>query len=599
MSDAPIGHRPTLDGHLFGPGPKRILALDGGGTLGVIEIAFLERIEQVLRDQHGDPGLRLCDYFDLIGGTSTGALIATALALGKSAAEVKQLYFSMGPKVFRKRLIHIPLFHKYLQYPFRAHALTTVLEGVAGERELQSEDLLTGLAIISKRLDTASPWVLTNNPRSRYWRYDPGNHAFPFIDNSTFKLREVLRASTAAPLAFRPKEILIAEKTKHPATGEWIDPEIGLFVDGGLSPHNNPALKMLMLAGVRRYGFSWPLGADELSITSIGSGWYRPRLQKNTAGRMFAFRAAAKGARGAVWDSQVHALMMLQWMSNPVDPWYINSEVEDLNGDVMGMKGGSPGLVTFQRFDVNLDLDWIRKAAPQSKFVAGLLKIDIGRLTHDDAFTDPGVMDLAYGIARDVAAEKVRAEHFPQHFKLDRMNPEPPFVVGVVGHRPNRLPDAEMPRIRQQLQDVLAEIQATRQAGSMVLMTGLAEGTDRIAARMALDRGWHLVGSLPFSRARYVKDFATEASRAEFDGLMAKAARIVEAPRADTYADQNLGYAEQGLGLVAAAGAIVTVWDGQGAHGTGGTAEVVANARARGLTVYWISTAPGAELKRL
>ena len=55
------------------PGPKRALALSGGGTLGVIEIAFLEKIEAVLRDRFRKPDLRLCEYFDLFGGTSTGA----------------------------------------------------------------------------------------------------------------------------------------------------------------------------------------------------------------------------------------------------------------------------------------------------------------------------------------------------------------------------------------------------------------------------------------------------------------------------------------------------------------------------------------------
>ena len=67
------------DRHLFGPGPKRILALDGGGVRGVLTIAFLERIEEILKQQTGKP-MRLADHFDLIGGTSTGSIIAVALA---------------------------------------------------------------------------------------------------------------------------------------------------------------------------------------------------------------------------------------------------------------------------------------------------------------------------------------------------------------------------------------------------------------------------------------------------------------------------------------------------------------------------------------
>ena len=61
--------------------PKRILSLDGGGIRGVITLQFLEKIETILRKRHGDnPDFRLCHYFDLIGGTSTGAIIAAGLA---------------------------------------------------------------------------------------------------------------------------------------------------------------------------------------------------------------------------------------------------------------------------------------------------------------------------------------------------------------------------------------------------------------------------------------------------------------------------------------------------------------------------------------
>src|SRR5580658_1692916 len=70
----------SLQTHLFSPGPKRILALDGGGVRGIISLAYLERLETILRDRFG-PDTVLADYFDLIGGASTGAIIATGLAL--------------------------------------------------------------------------------------------------------------------------------------------------------------------------------------------------------------------------------------------------------------------------------------------------------------------------------------------------------------------------------------------------------------------------------------------------------------------------------------------------------------------------------------
>jgi patatin-like phospholipase/acyl hydrolase len=68
---------------LHRPGPKRILALDGGGTRGVITLAFLAEIEATLQTKlgRGDEFV-LADYFDMIGGTSVGSILATMLALG-------------------------------------------------------------------------------------------------------------------------------------------------------------------------------------------------------------------------------------------------------------------------------------------------------------------------------------------------------------------------------------------------------------------------------------------------------------------------------------------------------------------------------------
>ena len=69
--------------------PKRILSLDGGGIRGAISIGILEKVEKILAEQTGrDEQFRMSDYFDLIIGTSTGAIIAGSLAQGMSVSEV-------------------------------------------------------------------------------------------------------------------------------------------------------------------------------------------------------------------------------------------------------------------------------------------------------------------------------------------------------------------------------------------------------------------------------------------------------------------------------------------------------------------------------
>src|SRR5713101_5461273 len=77
--------------------PFRILSLDGGGAKGFYTIGILEEIEAMMKQQplHG--------CFDLIFGTSTGAIIAALLARGDSMAEVRKLYEIHVPKIMSRR----------------------------------------------------------------------------------------------------------------------------------------------------------------------------------------------------------------------------------------------------------------------------------------------------------------------------------------------------------------------------------------------------------------------------------------------------------------------------------------------------------------
>jgi predicted acylesterase/phospholipase RssA len=139
------------DRHFFGPGRKRILSIDGGGIRGGIALAFLERLEAVLKENAGRP-VRICDHFDLIGGTSTGAILATGLALGYSAADIRKFYFQLGPRVFRRPYFRLPGW----QSVFDAEALRREIMAVVGARTLDSPDLQTGLGVMLKRIDAGS-----------------------------------------------------------------------------------------------------------------------------------------------------------------------------------------------------------------------------------------------------------------------------------------------------------------------------------------------------------------------------------------------------------------------------------------------------------
>jgi uncharacterized protein len=375
--------------------PKRILSLDGGGTKGIIEIAFLEKIESLLATRATDPGsFRLCHYFDLIGGTSTGAIIATALALGMSAADVKELYFRLARKIFRRPWFGFP----GVAPRFHVRGLGKVLLEVLGERALESEDLKTGLAIIAKRLDTGSPWVLTNNPRSKFWN-DPSPDAktgkLLHIGNRHYRVREVLRASTAAPYYFSPKKIRIVET----------EPE-GLFVDGSVSPYNNPSLQLFMLAGIKGYGFNWPIDKDRLLLVSIGAGGRQPTLDPVKGLRMAPVALAIHALQGVSWDTQVQALQLLQWISENPRPWHINSEVGTLEGELLGDRQ----LLRFRRYDVKLDPRWIAERTDLSVPEAEILRLD--------DFVNPAIMQDVYAIATKVAEREVKPDDFPATFNV-------------------------------------------------------------------------------------------------------------------------------------------------------------------------------------
>src|ERR1700676_5020155 len=132
MSDASaVTFENERDRHLFCPGPKRILALDGGGVRGAIIVAFLEQIEKVLQERLGEP-VHLADWFDLIGGTSTGAVIAGALALGYTTDDIKRFYFELPPKVFSRSLWRLLT----LKPKFNAEALRREIERIVGARKL-------------------------------------------------------------------------------------------------------------------------------------------------------------------------------------------------------------------------------------------------------------------------------------------------------------------------------------------------------------------------------------------------------------------------------------------------------------------------------
>jgi hypothetical protein len=128
--------------------------------------------------------------------------------------------------------------------------LRSEIEEIVGDLALGSEKLVTGLCMISKRIDTGSPWVLANNPRSLYWETKPGLGSDEWhMGNKHYPLCDLVRASTAAPFYFEPETFTVVEGDKP-----------GTFMDGGVTPHNNPSLRMFLMAVLNAHEPCWKTG---------------------------------------------------------------------------------------------------------------------------------------------------------------------------------------------------------------------------------------------------------------------------------------------------------------------------------------------------
>ena len=157
MKEAAMAYKiRTRDEHFLNDGtPKRILALDGGGLRGILTLSYLAEIESVLRERHGgSKDFRLHHYFDLIAGTSTGSIIAAALARGMAVADIIKKYNDLGQRVFQKSWLR----QGYVRAFYDEAGLIKELKEVFGaDTTMGDASLQTGLLVITKRLDSGAP----------------------------------------------------------------------------------------------------------------------------------------------------------------------------------------------------------------------------------------------------------------------------------------------------------------------------------------------------------------------------------------------------------------------------------------------------------
>ncbi|MBC7779267.1 MAG: patatin-like phospholipase family protein [Proteobacteria bacterium] len=325
------------------PGPKKILACDGGGILGLMSVEVLAKLEADLRVARGDPTLVLSDFFDFCCGTSTGAIIATCLSAGMSIDEIRAFYVGSGKQMFDKASLFKRLRFNYNDEPL-AQKLRVELNRALGRSEgppfasLGDENLRTLLMMVMRNHTTDSPWPVSNNPHARYNAAQRGDC------NLNLPLWKLVRASTAAPTFFPPEVVLFGEGS--PKEYSFI------FVDGGVTTYNNPAFLAFQMATAAPYQVNWKTGVDQMLIVSIGTGSAakaRPDLATGDLNLLHyatTIPSALMNAASAGWDMACRTLGACRFGPS------IDREVGD-----MTLAEGSPSnwtaekLFTYVRYD--------------------------------------------------------------------------------------------------------------------------------------------------------------------------------------------------------------------------------------------------------
>ena len=421
---------------LSDPAPtRRILALDGGGVRGFLTIEILHRLEAELRRRSGDPNYVLSQYFDLIGGTSTGSIIATGLALGWPVSDVWAAYETIVPRIFGKAS-GVGL----LSPRFKNKPLAEAFAHEFGDRPLESPDLDTGLAIFAKRMDRGSAWMTVNNPNWVY--YDNKFSDDRFAPNHTFKLRSIVQASAAAPHYFRGVKMKIenvAEKGKKPLDAH--------FVDGGVGGLNNPALELLAMVRDPAYGFGWQLGVDRLYVLSVGTGWIRSVSRAQGILPRFIeglfIKQTVNALRGMINDVSLQQVAYLQGLGRTELPWYINSEKEAQHGGgylgLAGADGSAQPLFQYQRVDVRLEEEADRHGATLPETPSALIgrPLSGSEVRGLDEITNakPQNLDLLKALGRAAGDRFIRLAPPPERF-----NPDPWTRTGDAAPAHSRKP---------------------------------------------------------------------------------------------------------------------------------------------------------------
>ena len=211
---------------------RTLLCLDGGGMRGILTLQLLKKIEEIA-------GIPCYQIFDMVSGTSTGAIIAGLMMAGKKASEIEDLYVQFVTKVFTKAGL---LAQRFLNPPaYDKKNYRAALKDLLGDMTLEQAHLKTGLDIMITAKD------VTDNEETFFSCFEVGGQI-----TNTYKdalLRTVMEATMSAPTYFHSLE---------------------RFIDGGTTTFNNPSAAALIEAV--QYSGKGKYTAGNITLFSMGTG---------------------------------------------------------------------------------------------------------------------------------------------------------------------------------------------------------------------------------------------------------------------------------------------------------------------------------------
>ena len=287
----------------------RVLSIDGGGIRGIIPAKIMIKIEELLQEYSQNPNTRISDYFDLIAGTSTGSILAGLYlcpdGFGSthskySAKEVLDLYLAHGGEMFERSWKTQLIDYFGLTSPlYKAEKLEKMLADYFGD--LRLEDLVK--PCLFPAYDVEHGEAIFFNQMNAYREVD-----------KNFLVREVIRASTAAPTYFPVAKLNNQSKEESYS-----------LIDGGMFA-NNPAL----CAFIEACKFPFNPSEEDILIFSLGTGSkeisYEYEKARNWGDIQWAIPALS--IYGSAGSQTVHHQLSRLYASNGIKDQYIRSAPE-------------------------------------------------------------------------------------------------------------------------------------------------------------------------------------------------------------------------------------------------------------------------------